>query len=1126
MEMVVVAVGMEGVGDDAGFVKRKRKCLESPADDSVHPVESIKKVKLLLRGHPNLFMGFQNFLPKDLDAESKIKDLDAESKTKDLVAESKTKDLVATKPSTSEKNPEYEDALAFVSKIKVLVLLQDHDDLIEEFSCFLPSYSRQAPLRHGCAPSRNKDGSKQANIDDSRCGKMIQKERAYKLDAECHLNNDFHELEHEKRTHIIMESDEGCKEYETGTMGIRHDKNSNNLMLHKGGKDVQIRRDDMRKEKVSESDKNIEGRKLCKESKDGPLSKDADVSRNSQFRDNKSEYAELDLSSIQRCTPSYCILPDNHPIPSASCVTELEKSVLNDRLVSVTSGSENSFKFMRRNKYENSLFRCEDDRFEMDLLLNMMTSTARKVEDILEKIHYNEIEPGIGFQIEDHLSSQNLSCIERVYGDNGLEIIDVLHAKPSATLSIILTRLKQKQEETSRRQADLENIWKDVFAKYYFRSLDHRSFYFKQQDKKTLNSEALLDECKHANEQIDENVLLKSVAGNGQISPCMVFKYEDPEVHDVLYKIMEYYCGENCTSKDEQDKIMKIWTYFLEPLFGTSQFQGTTSYKEKKQTCKGGTSSSGQGHGSHDSRVLTRHQNVVHALEPSVIYTPLNPENIKNNEGEQNWKSIMCRTSTTTKDINDKGHVSLKLSTVHDYEDEREEGELSPEVHLDENNSVDYEDSLTNKVAEVKDPLEGRKHQLCPAELTCIQVEPETKMDNVNASQDSDESMRRHLRNSSNAYEAVIDASHSDSESDNSSCEHDDGEEKDVDHHAKSESELVEMSDADMFEEEERQEQLSICHLKTSKPLAELPPRVLLDGDRQSRIFYGSSSFYLLFRFHQILYERILSAKTNSSAADLQSRTPKNTNHPNHYTKFKNALYSYIRGSVSKTEFEDHCCAVVGPQSYMLFTLDVLISKLAKQLQVIASNETDNRFLQLYAYEKSRGPGRFIDLVYHQNACAIHDGDIFRFECVGSLAYPSDPTQLSIQFMEHRPIEAESTIESKEPDFVPYLYNVFLKSIPMEREARNIFLQRNKRKCCYDDKNFATCKSMERIRIINGLQCRMLGSSKVLYVLGTEDFLSSNRKKKLLVDASPSSDGGISSRRVERFRRFLSDHVD
>lgn len=51
------------------------------------------------------------------------------------------------------------------------------------------------------------------------------------------------------------------------------------------------------------------------------------------------------------------------PRATATYRTELCRKVLNDDWVSVTSGSEDySFKHMRRNQYEEALFRCEDDR--------------------------------------------------------------------------------------------------------------------------------------------------------------------------------------------------------------------------------------------------------------------------------------------------------------------------------------------------------------------------------------------------------------------------------------------------------------------------------------------------------------------------------------------------------------------------------------------------------------------------------------------------------------------------------------------------------------------------------------------------------------------------------------------
>ncbi|KAK7317314.1 hypothetical protein RJT34_01428 [Clitoria ternatea] len=89
---------------------------------------------------------------------------------------------------------------------------------------------------------------------------------------------------------------------------------------------------------------------------------------------------------------------------------------------------------------------------------------------------------------------------------------------------------------------------------------------------------------------------------------------------------------------------------------------------------------------------------------------------------------------------------------------------------------------------------------------------------------------------------------------------------------------------------------------------------------------------------------------------------------------------------VDNTIFEDDYRAIIGTQSYVLFTLDKLIYKLVKQLQVVAADEMDNKLLQLYAYEKSRKPAIFFDMVYHENGCVLfHDENIYRVECKGKV---------------------------------------------------------------------------------------------------------------------------------------------
>lgn len=52
---------------------------------------------------------------------------------------------------------------------------------------------------------------------------------------------------------------------------------------------------------------------------------------------------------------------------------------------------------------------------------------------------------------------------------------------------------------------------------------------------------------------------------------------------------------------------------------------------------------------------------------------------------------------------------------------------------------------------------------------------------------------------------------------------------------------------------------------------------------------------------------------------------------------------------------------------------------------MIAADEMDNKLLQLHAYEKSRKPGRFADVVYHENSrVLLHEENIYRIECVRS----------------------------------------------------------------------------------------------------------------------------------------------
>uniref|UniRef100_A0A2P2MR99 Uncharacterized protein MANES_01G194400 n=1 Tax=Rhizophora mucronata TaxID=61149 RepID=A0A2P2MR99_RHIMU len=174
------------------------------------------------------------------------------------------------------------------------------------------------------------------------------------------------------------------------------------------------------------------------------------------------------------------------------------------------------------------------------------------------------------------------------------------------------------------------------------------------------------------------------------------------------------------------------------------------------------------------------------------------------------------------------------------------------------------------------------------------------------------------------------------------------------------------------------------------------------------------------------------------------------------------------------------------------------------------------KLLQLYAYERSRKPGRFFDMVYHENArVLLHEENIYRIECQSSKS-----AHLSIQLMDFGHDKPEVTAVSMNPNFAAYLHNDFLTIVPDKKAKPGIFLKRNKLKYSVTDE----CQITEGFQVFNGLECKIAcNSSKVSYVLDTEDFLCrTNRKRKRSQQGSSCQDQATVSKRVQRYQRWLS----
>uniref|UniRef100_A0A1J3I1R9 Paired amphipathic helix protein Sin3-like 6 n=3 Tax=Noccaea caerulescens TaxID=107243 RepID=A0A1J3I1R9_NOCCA len=1022
----------------------------------------IERIKVLFKGYTDLLLGFNTFLPKGYR-------------------------IIVPEEEKPKIRVDFKDAIGFVTKIKarfgsdehaykrfldilnmyrkdrksisevyeeVTMLFKGHEDLLVEFVNFLPNCSdiaspsaRNAVLRH-----------KGTAIPPMH---PVHSDKKIKLRCKIEDHSDDSDQQEDGDENLVA-----C------SPGNSLGRDNGGNQDYESGEDAD--RDTDRTEKGAAS-----GSKDIGNHKNPP----------STTKYVGTPINELDLSECTRCTPSYRLLPKDYPVEIPSYRNTLGKKSLNDHLVSVTSGSEDySFSHMRKNQYEESLFRCEDDRYEMDMLLGCVSSAIKHVEILLEKINDNTISPDTTICIEKYLSAMNLRCIERLYGDNGLDVMDLLKKNMHSALPVILTRLKQKQEEWARCHSDFQKVWAEVYAKNHHKSLDHRSFYFKQQDSKNLSTKCLVAEIKEISEKKHQEDLLQAIAVRPMLtfSPDLEFNYCDTQIHEDLYLLIKYYCEETCTT-EQSDRVMKLWITFLEPMFGIllrSQanlaMEDLSNLKNSNQDLHDpcvAVKDSASGSNRKDPKslkLLNRDNPTVQGSSPgkTVQHDKLQADAAMTNEVIQSSKLVSPRNEQIMEDV-----MNHKVNEVSVRK--REEGELSPTNSCEQGNFKVNGQNGFKPSQRVMDNVRSNKDQQSCDKKGAYCTETGSKS-NTQAEDDKNENCHKLSEDNGAASEMPISGTKFGYHEEHNGVVNCNGPLN------------VAGEEGNGNEGEDGSFAFSDRFLQTVKPVAKHVPLPLQASEtgtqNDSRVFYGNDSYYVLFRLHQMLYERIQSAKKNS---EKKWKASDNTT-PDSYPKFMEALYNLLDGSSDNTKFEDECRAIFGAQSYVLFTLDKLVQKFVKHLHAVAADETDTKLLQLYAYENYRKPGRFLDLVYHENARALlHEANIYR------IRYSSAETHLSIELMNSGNIQPEVPGGAMEPGFADYLQNQILTfGNDEEKEKHGLFLKRNKEKFAGLDETSGMPVAMEGLNIINEMECKMTcSSSKVKYVGNTSDLLYRSKQR-------------------------------
>lgn len=189
---------------------------------------------------------------------------------------------------------------------------------------------------------------------------------------------------------------------------------------------------------------------------------------------------------------SYRRMPKDFPKCTHTGRSSMERRVLNDTWVNVTTGSED-YAFVRKNTSEDNLFRAEDDRYELDMVISANQATILKLEAVIStilRLPSNEkkghaLAPGV-------LSPIHFNAIRRIYGSHGDEMVSQVKMNPSNAVGVVLKRLKQKDEEWRKVRSTMHKLWREVGERNYHKSLDHRSTFFKMVDKKDLSLKNLV----------------------------------------------------------------------------------------------------------------------------------------------------------------------------------------------------------------------------------------------------------------------------------------------------------------------------------------------------------------------------------------------------------------------------------------------------------------------------------------------------------------------------------------------------------------------------------------------------------------------------------------------------------
>ncbi|XP_045487445.1 paired amphipathic helix protein Sin3a isoform X3 [Pieris rapae] len=376
---------------------------------------------------------------------------------------------------------------------------------------------------------------------------------------------------------------------------------------------------------------------------------------------------ELDLSTCKRLGTSYCALPREAAARRCSGRTALCKEVLNDTWVSIPTWSEDStFVTSRKTQYEEYIYRCEDERFELDVVIETNAATIRVLEGVQKKLSRMTSEEAAKYRLDDclggHSPTIHQRALKRIYGDKvAVDIIAGLKKNPVVAVPVVLRRLKAKEEEWREAQKGFNKQWREQNEKYYLKSLDHQGINFKQNDLKAMRSKSLFNEV--------ESVYATRRPGPHYIADYNMANRQEAIkiVRDAAELLIHHARRQTAIQKAEKRRIKQLLRQFLPDLFAHPRQPLSDDERDDEKEEATSPGSPGQ----HDEKITKQEKQESsesdNASEKSTRHNKIDKENKPKNNNNTETKDCLIKrgicNEETVKDIKNE----MDIDDFRDY---------------------------------------------------------------------------------------------------------------------------------------------------------------------------------------------------------------------------------------------------------------------------------------------------------------------------------------------------------------------------------------------------------------------------------------------------------------------------